>query len=295
MIGININELKERKAHGTPALPIIAYEPWLGRINKHYAKVECHWHDEWEICLIEEGNVLCGLNGETHIVSEGTIIFIPGGHLHFLDPVENNHWIYRAVVFSQNLLHLSSEELGQSKYIRPFLKSQHRFPAILHSTAVFEVFDKLYTLLKKKTPFYELYIKACLLEILALWMEQSSIDGVLQNEKIQEENKNTVKYVLEHIHTNYNEPLSLSQLSAMANMSKGYFSKVFRSFTGKSPIDYILTFRLSKAASLLRETETKLITIALDTGFNNISYFVRTFQKHFECSPTDYRKKYKIV
>lgn len=293
MIRIFINELKEKKAHGTPAFPITAYEPWLGRINKHYAKVRCHWHDEWEICFIEEGNVLCGLNEETHIVSEGAIIFIPGGHLHFFEPIENNHWLFKSVVFSPNLLHLSSDELSESKYIRPFLKSQHRLPIILHSKAVFEIFDKAYKLLTEKPPFHELYIKACLFEILALWMEQSSIDGILEETKIQEENKTAVKYVLEHIHTNYDKLLSLSQLSVMVNMSKGHFIKVFRCFTGKTPIDYILKFRLSKAALLLRETDEKLIRIALDTGFNNISYFVRMFQKHFKCSPTDYRKKFK--
>lgn len=286
-------QLKEKKAHGTPSLPLITYEPWRGRIDKHYEKVGYHWHDEWEICVIDEGTVLCGLNRDTHIISTGTIVFIPGGHFHFLDPVNNNHWLYRSVVFGQELLHLSSHELGESKYIRPFLDSQNRTPSIIRSMTAIEIFNKLYTVVKKKPPFYELHAKACLLEILALWMEQSETDDTSQNASIQKENKNTIKYVLEHVHNNYNQQLSLSQLSELANMSKGYFIKLFRRFTGKSPTEYILKFRLSKAAALLSETDAKLIAISLDTGFNNLSYFVRAFQKHYQCSPNDYRQKFK--
>ena len=41
--------LREKKEHGTPSVPVVPYEPWMGRELGHHATVETHWHDEWEI------------------------------------------------------------------------------------------------------------------------------------------------------------------------------------------------------------------------------------------------------
>ena len=62
---------------------------------------------------------------------------------------------------------------------------------------------------------------------------------------------------------------------------------------GKSPADYILNYRLTKAAELLRTTDRKILSVAFDTGFNNVSYFIRTFGKAYRCPPTAYRETFR--
>ena len=76
----------------------------------------------------------------------------------------------------------------------------------------------------------------------------------------------------------------------VVNMSETGLSRLFRSITGLSCIDYVIEYRLTKARGLLRTTDKPIIEIAFDTGFNNISYFNRTFKKHFHQTPTEFRK-----
>ena len=62
---------------------------------------------------------------------------------------------------------------------------------------------------------------------------------------------------------------------------------------GKSPADYILNYCLTKAAGLPRATDRKILSVAFDTGFNNVSYFIRSFEKAYRKSPKEYRKTFR--
>ena len=68
-------------------------------------------------------------------------------------------------------------------------------------------------------------------------------------------------------------------------------SRLFRSVTGMSCIDYVIEYRMSKAISMVRLTDKPIIEIAYEVGFNNISYFNRTFKKHFQRTPSQCRKE----
>jgi AraC-like DNA-binding protein len=74
-------------------------------------------------------------------------------------------------------------------------------------------------------------------------------------------------------------------------MSEGYFSRLFKRYTSHSPIDYIIDARMSKACQLIACSDEKLSNIARDTGFKNISYFVRTFTEFSGCPPSEYRRR----
>ena len=51
------------------------------------------------------------------------------------------------------------------------------------------------------------------------------------------------------------------------------------------------TTRLNEAAVLLAKTEKKISIVSDETGFNNVDYFCRLFKKHYQVTPTQYRKK----
>ena len=55
-------------------------------------------------------------------------------------------------------------------------------------------------------------------------------------------------------------------------------------------MEYINQYRLSVAAKKLESTDEPVINIATDTGFNNVSYFIRAFKNNFQMTPTQYRR-----
>jgi AraC-like DNA-binding protein len=82
---------------------------------------------------------------------------------------------------------------------------------------------------------------------------------------------------------------SLSSLAEMANLSRYHFLRAFESVTGTTPHQYLLRLRLHRAALRLRRERTKIVDIALESGFGDISNFNRTFRGEFGVSPRHWR------
>ncbi|RYF85660.1 MAG: AraC family transcriptional regulator, partial [Chitinophagaceae bacterium] len=68
------------------------------------------------------------------------------------------------------------------------------------------------------------------------------------------------------------------------------FSDKVRSFTGFSPMSYLINIRISMAIRLLKKPEAQVTAIALDTGFYSSQHFATTFKKLTGYTPSEFRK-----
>jgi signal transduction histidine kinase/ligand-binding sensor domain-containing protein/DNA-binding response OmpR family regulator len=75
-------------------------------------------------------------------------------------------------------------------------------------------------------------------------------------------------------------------------MSRSMVYRKLQKITGKSPIDFIQTIKLKKAAQLLLQNKYTISEIAYSSGFNDPRYFSRSFKKQFELTPTEYIEKF---
>ena len=92
----------------------------------------------------------------------------------------------------------------------------------------------------------------------------------------------------EYIRDNYARNISLNDVASYCNLSVFYFSHVFKRATGTTFYDYLTAYRLDKAMWLLKNTNKKIINIAIECGFDTARTFNRSFKKFFDKSPTDY-------
>ena len=88
----------------------------------------------------------------------------------------------------------------------------------------------------------------------------------------------------------YTDSITISELSATYRKNEKYLGRLFKREIGLSFGDYVLSKRLKKAEKLLKTPDEKIIEIALECGFDNISYFNRVFKNKNGMSPGDYRK-----
>ncbi|MNI72529.1 Bifunctional transcriptional activator/DNA repair enzyme AdaA [compost metagenome] len=93
-----------------------------------------------------------------------------------------------------------------------------------------------------------------------------------------------------YINHNYKSNLTLATISEIFFISPGYFSRSFKKITGFSFIEYLNNVRIREAQLLLRETNTKVIDIAEQSGFESIAHFGRVFKQFTKQSPNVYRK-----
>ena len=96
----------------------------------------------------------------------------------------------------------------------------------------------------------------------------------------------SMDYMQEH----YQEALTLSLLAGISGYSESYYCHNFSTFTGSTPFEYLNRIRIVKACELLNSSDKKITDIASLVGYNNISYFNRTFVKIMGFTPSSYRK-----
>lgn len=87
-----------------------------------------------------------------------------------------------------------------------------------------------------------------------------------------------LKQVLEFIEHNYASPLTLQELSASVSMSPKYFCRFFSEMTHQTPMDYLNRQRIEQSCYELSTTDDSITEIAYRNGFNDLSYFIRTFK-----------------
>ena len=85
--------------------------------------------------------------------------------------------------------------------------------------------------------------------------------------------------------------VTLSELAREAGLSAAYFSQRFKSSTGTSPHQYLLRLRICKAKKLLEESESSVIDIAAECGFQTQQHFARIFRRLTMMTPTEYRRQ----
>ena len=102
---------------------------------------------------------------------------------------------------------------------------------------------------------------------------------------------NINKEILSYIQQNFCSPISLQELSKVFHLSEKYISRYFKEQFELTLTQYITHLRLSKARHLLISTTLPITEIALQCGFSNVSYFIRTFKEIYRLSPLKYRKQ----
>lgn len=84
-------------------------------------------------------------------------------------------------------------------------------------------------------------------------------------------------------------PISLKEFAKTYRKNEKYVGRLFKKETGKSFAEYCNDLRLERSIRLLSQEASSIINIALECGFNNISYFNRVFRKKYGVSPTAYK------
>ncbi|BDI32525.1 hypothetical protein CCAX7_45760 [Capsulimonas corticalis] len=102
--------------------------------------------------------------------------------------------------------------------------------------------------------------------------------------------RNRLLAVLQYIEDNIAQSVTLTDLAEVAQLSIGHFSAEFKACFGSSPIDYVLDFRLRRAAHLLQDLHLSISEIAARTGFADPFYFSKQFKRRYRLSPSEFRR-----
>lgn len=139
-----------------------------------------------------------------------------------------------------------------------------------------------------KGAYWRLTVRGVMLELFALLLsEYSEKDPAGRRGDLG--SLETVEPAIRRIREDYAEPITLDELAALCKVSKCHFCRAFRRVTGKSPMRYLLSYRLKIADLLLSGSGDSIATVAEKCGFGEQTYFSRCYKAHYGISPAHRR------
>ncbi|MDQ0195438.1 AraC family transcriptional regulator [Paenibacillus wynnii] len=284
--------LKEDRVHGDVMFPLAAY--WVELPSGAHV-LDTHWHEEAEFFMLLEGEILFQVDTEYFPVQAGEAVFIESGDIHAAYVLNESPCKFCALVFHPDLLASAQYDTIQQNTILPLQEKRQSFPRhikpdIPWQQEVLRHLERMMEAYDSKVPGFEAFMKGSLL----IMLSQIAVDGRSVNRSQSDDADTTkinrLKKIIIYIQDNYRDPIRTRDLSELIPMSEGQFCRFFKTMTRKTPVDYINSYRIRQAADLLRQSERKISDIALDVGFDNVSYFIKVFRKAMKCSPSEFRK-----
>jgi AraC-like DNA-binding protein len=243
---------------------------------------------EYEIIRILEGEFRAALDEKEFTAGKGDLIFINSSILHSGVP---ENCVYECIVFDMNAF------LKHNSACKPFIQKviDHRALIFHHFTAketgICDTARVIFDAFREKPAGYELTVFGGFYLFLGqvfashLYYEEAP-QSLRDHKKIHQ-----LKNVLEYIDANYQGSITLEQLSNSAHMSPKYFCRFFQEMTHRTPMDYLNYQRIEHAAFLLSTTHENVTDIAYACGFNDLSYFIKTFKRYKNVTPGQYTRQ----
>lgn len=104
-----------------------------------------------------------------------------------------------------------------------------------------------------------------------------------------------MKEALSFIEQNFQNDISVEDIAACCGLNRSYFGKIFRDAMGKSPQEFLMNYRMAKAAELLKLTQLSIGDIGNAVGYPNQLHFSRAFKNIYGISPRDWRNQNRIM
>ncbi|MGL4346195.1 MAG: helix-turn-helix domain-containing protein [Cellulosilyticaceae bacterium] len=99
-----------------------------------------------------------------------------------------------------------------------------------------------------------------------------------------------ISQALSYIQQHYQEPLSIEALATYCNLNRSYFGKLFKEKCHVSPQQFLLQYRMEKAAQLLLQTALPIHLVGQAVGYSNQLHFSKAFKSIYHQSPSHYRQ-----
>ena len=104
-----------------------------------------------------------------------------------------------------------------------------------------------------------------------------------------------IKEALAFIENNYMLSISVEDIAESSGLNRSYFGKIFREAVGKSPQEFLISYRMIKAAELLKRTRYSVSQIGAAVGYPNQLHFSRAFKSVYGVSPRNWRNANSAV
>lgn len=104
-----------------------------------------------------------------------------------------------------------------------------------------------------------------------------------------------IKEALTFMEQNFQNDISVEDIAATCGLNRSYFGKIFKEALGKTPQEFLLSYRMIKAAELLKLTSLSIGDISNAVGYANQLHFSRAFKNLYGLPPREWRNQNRVM
>ncbi len=262
-----------------------------------------HGHDFVELVYVIEGQGEHVCDGRSYQLFAGDVFIINPDeeHTYYIAPqqkVEIFNCLFTPALFDENLLRgLGITNSMDYFYVHPFLDNCERFHRCLNlrgeaAAEIQSMFVKMANEYQTRQNGFEPVIRLQLVQLL-IQLSRMYVHGdtTFQLNRKELERKTLIKRIAGYLERHYDQKLTLANLSSLFNLSSRHLNRIFKEETGKTIVEYMHHVRIYRAKKLLAESDAKIISVALEVGYDDPAFFTRLFTRKVGCSPGKYREK----
>lgn len=248
-----------------------------------------HWHTALEIIMPLSNSYTVVIDGEAHLMEEGDIWITAPGTLHALKAPASGERII--LLFDYSMI---CNVKGMDSLLHTFhpyrLISKKEFPELNNRLSFYiEEVRKEY---ESPTSFTEASIYALMIRFfIAMGRHFFDAGSKFPGINVNKQHEYVEKFLMicNYISDHCTENLSINELANLAGYSKFHFSRLFKQFTNMSCYEYLIQKRIAYAEQLLIQPDLSITEVAMQSGFNSLSTFNRTFKEEKGCTPSAYK------
>lgn len=251
---------------------------WFPRATHHYRdRPDGAGQNHLMMCVAGHGYAI--IDGKEAHLREGEILIIPRETQHTYWAAEDTPWSIYWVHFLGDDAAYYVERMPRRGQSAPVADGDRREAVRLFRYCL----DALYEGYGLQTL---IYASQSVQHILSLLLYRNH---ALPTEQRKKDWRPNLESMIAFMHDHIDQPLSLDDLAAEADLSVSHFSELFRSQTGQSPMAYFSQLRIRMACRLLDLSDKPVKVVAMETGYRDPYYFSRVFKKAMGVSPEKYR------
>lgn len=279
---------EELREHGTHLFPVACYLDQLP-----HDEIPWHWHNELEFGLVVKGSVVFETAAAEYTLQEGDGIFVNSNVLHTAFSPDNAFCEIHSVVCHPRAVSGNTDNIIWQKYLKPLIENQSCSSLHLNSEVdwqkqILDCLSILWQEAERESYGYEIRIRNELAAIMLLLSEYQPVVNKKTYGKAQRDSAR-IKEMLTYIQSNYNKELTIENIASACVISTSECIRCFHAMINTTPIAYLKAYRLQQAALKLQLTTDKVSVIAENCGFQEMSYFSKSFREVYGCTPSEYR------
>ena len=262
----------------------------------HYAQGgECinpHCHDFYEIFVTVCGNVEHWINGKTTILPEGSMVFIRPdvAHAYTCSSDEAKKASYMNFAFTAETVEKMFEYLSDGFPAKALLEAP--MPPTIFLTSeqkrrIVAHVEELNTVNFKDKKQQKLRARVLLADIFARYFANYT------QKKEETDIPQWLNELAEEMESTENFVAGADRMVELCKKSREHLSRNVKKYFGKTLSEYVNDLRVNYAANLLLNTNTPVLDICFDCGFQNVSWFYDVFREKYGMSPNKFRKEYE--